>query len=86
MLSARQLLIIIAYVYGAGSHLQYKVQFTWVNQEDEAEVIPIILMHMFMPVFECLFLYKRMLIIFCLLCFLFLFVGATDIFTGNNHV
>lgn len=24
--------------YGVGSHLQYKVQFVWMNQEDEKEV------------------------------------------------
>jgi hypothetical protein len=30
---------LIAYLYCAGSHLQYKVQFVWVNQEDEAEVV-----------------------------------------------
>lgn len=31
---------LIAYLYHLGSHLQYKVQFVWVNQEDDAEVIP----------------------------------------------
>lgn len=31
---------LIAYLYCAGSHLQYKLQFAWVNQEDDAEVIP----------------------------------------------
>ena len=40
MLSVRQVLINICYLYGEGSHLQYKVQFVWVNQEDDAEVIP----------------------------------------------
>lgn len=28
-----------AYLYCAGSNLQYKVQFIWMNQEDEAEVV-----------------------------------------------
>ncbi|KAG4397600.1 hypothetical protein GLYMA_10G173800v4 [Glycine max] len=28
---------LIAYLYCAGSHLQYKVQFDWVNQEDDTE-------------------------------------------------
>ena len=55
---------LIAYLYCAGSHLQYKVQFDWVNQEDDTEVIPIFLMHTFRLWFE--------LSIFSLLCFLFL--------------
>ena len=55
---------LIAYLYCAGSHLQYKVQFAWVNQEDDTEVIPIFLMHTFRLWFE--------LSIFSLLCFLFL--------------
>jgi len=38
MRSERQVLIIVAYVCGSGSHLQYKVQFVWVNQEDDKEV------------------------------------------------
>lgn len=28
----------VAYLLFAGSQLQYKVQFVWVNQEDDAEV------------------------------------------------
>jgi len=34
----KTVLIIIIYLYGVGSHLQYKVQFVWMNQEDDKEV------------------------------------------------
>lgn len=68
---------LIAYLYYAGSHLQYKVQFVWVNQEDEAEVIPKFSMQVFLLWFEYLFVYERMLIIFSLLHFFCLLVQLT---------
>lgn len=50
------------------------------NQEDDAEVIPTFLILVFLLSFECLFIYNIMLIIFYLLHFLFLFVGAIAFF------
>jgi len=85
--SLHNLFWLIAYLYCAGSHLQYKIQFAWVNQEDDAEVIPTFLVHVFLLWFVCLSVsvYNIMLIIFYLLHFLFV-CWCNCIFPGNSHV
>jgi hypothetical protein len=45
------------YIYGVGSHLQYKVQFVWMNQEDDKEVGIFLISYIFLDLF-C----RRMLI------------------------
>jgi hypothetical protein len=43
------------YIYGVGSHLQYKVQFVWMNQEDDKEVVIFLISYIFLDLFaeEC---------------------------------